>query len=285
MCQQVQSLQRHLGTVDVFPQHLTKHEENFSHLASEVQAMRQQQKEILSDISNERNRTSHLRRAETSAREQELNTLSFQLNSTKADFVQLVEITNRTINKMLQQEINTREHELDMLSFRLNNTKEDFYKLNVATSRELKDIWSERLGSLETKTNSRLQSQEKEVKQENSMLSLLSRELNRTSHMLRAETNAREQELSMLSFQLNSTKADFIQLVEATNRTLNKKRNERLASLETKIISRLQSQEKKVTQLQDQQMQANASISALKKVSLLAKNVLLMHKDGVMTDD
>ena len=176
MCQEVQSLRRHLGTLAVFPQHLTKHEENFSHLTSEVQAMRQQQKEILSDISSERNRTSHMRRAESSAREQELKTLSFQLNSTKAEFVQLVETTNRTLNKKLQQEINAREHELDkeitareheldMFSFRLNNTQEDFYQLNVATSRELNDTWSERLGSLETKTNSRLQSQEEKVKQ------------------------------------------------------------------------------------------------------------------------
>ena len=153
-----------------------KHEENFSHLASEVQAMRQQQEEIHSDIASERNRTSHMRRAETSAREQELKTLSFQLNSTKAESVQLVETMNRTLNKKLQQEVNARqheldkeinaiEHELDMLSFRLNNTKEDFYKLNVATSRELNVTWSERLGSLETKTNSQLQSQEKIVSQ------------------------------------------------------------------------------------------------------------------------
>ena len=90
--------------------------------------------------------------------------------------------------------------------------------------------------------------------------------LNRTSQMLRAETNAREQELDMLSFQLNSTKADFVQLVENTNRALNKKRNERLASLETNVTARLQSQEKKVSQLQDQQRQAKASISALNQV-------------------
>ena len=243
MCPEVLSLQQHLEAL-------------------------MKQKEILSDISSELNRTSHMLRAETNAREQELKMLSFQLNSTKEQFVQLVEATNRTLNKKLQQEINTRENELYMLSFRLNNTKEEFYKLNVATSRGLNDTWSRRLGSLETKTISRMQKQEKKVTEENSMLSLLSRELKRTSHMLRAETDAREQELNMLSFQLNSTKADFVQLVETTNMTLNKKRKERLASLETKIISRLQSQEKKVNQLQDQQMQANASISALKEVSL-----------------
>ena len=284
MCQEVQSLRQHLGTLAAFPQHLRKHEENFSHLASEVQAMRQQlvtlatfpqvlmkQKEILSDISSELNRTSHMLRAETNTREHELNMLRFQLNSTKADFVQLVETTNKTLSKKLKQEINTREHELYMLSFRLNNTKEDFYKLNVATSRELNDTWSERLGSLETKTSSRLQSQEKKGKDKNLMLSLLSSELN----MLRAETNAREKELNTLSFRLNNTKADFFQLVETTNRTLNKKRNERLVSLEAKIISRLRSQEKKGNQLQHQQMQANASISALKEVSLFLLKLLV----------
>ena len=109
MCQEVQSLRRHLGILAVFPQHLMKHEENVSHLASEVQAMRQQQKEFISDISSERNRTSHMRRAETSAREQELNTLSFQLNSTKAEFIQLVETTNRTLNKKRNERLTSLE--------------------------------------------------------------------------------------------------------------------------------------------------------------------------------
>ena len=95
--------------------------------------------------------------------------------------------------------------------------------------------------------------------------------------MLRAETNTREQELDMLSFQLNSTKADFVQLVKTTNRTLNKKRKEQLASLETKINSRLKSQEEKVNQLQDQQVNApaNANISALKEVSLFELKLLV----------
>ena len=235
--------------VNGFPQHPMKHEKNFSLFASEIKAIQQQQKEILSFISSELNRTSHMLRAETNTREQGLGMLSFQLNSTRADFVQLVESTNRTLNKKLQKEINR--------------------------SRGLNDTWSERFDSLETKTISGLQSQGKKVEEENLMLSLLSRELNRTSHMLRAETNAREQELNTLSFQLNSTKADFVQLVETTNRTLNKKRKERLASLETEIISRLQSQEKKFNQLQDQQMQANASISALKEVSLFYLKLLV----------
>ena len=167
MCQELQSLRQHIGTLAVFPQHLMKHEENFSHLTNEVQAMRQ-----------------------------ELATL--------ATFPQVL---------MKHKEI----------------------------------------------------------------LSDISSELNRTSHTLRAETNAREQELDMLSFQLNSTKADFVQLVETTNRTLNKKRKERLASLETKISSRLKSQEEKVNQLQDQQMHAaaNANISALKEVSLFELKLLV----------
>ena len=113
------------------------------------------------------------------------------------------------------------------------------------------------------------------VKQEES-LSKFTRELNRTRLTLRAMTHARKRDQEVFRLQQNSVKEEFFELFETTNMTLNQKREERLASLDRKITGqrdllnatslRLQSQEKEVRELQDQQKETRKGISALAKV-------------------